>query len=547
MDAASVMKLRIFSNQYYEFINKFVKSDFENSKMLGKFYTDLSIAKRLITDLLSQYEFPIGSNRIRIIDPFCGDGRLIKLLLLKIADIDVFKTVSLEIVLWDIDQVAVEKAGNEIKNIIKETSLDAIVNTENVDAYVLYASEEKKFDICITNPPWCLLKPQKIFHDRCTLQEINEYKKSVALYDTYIKSEFPLSQPTRKFGKWGTNLGRTGAEVLLRLMAPKGICGLVSPASLFNDQVSVTLRKWIFDEHRIYSISYYPAELKLYGPADVSSVTAVIGTGKTDTFFTTKIFGLEHNYETKILDKDEFEYVKRNQYTLPLETGFGMFNILRHLEKLPTVLDFCTENDFTFVRELDETRVTEKLSGYGKIGFAKGYMVDRYQFQADGLFLNEEKVVPPNTIKGWKIVWRDVSRNSQKRRMKATILPPGHIVGNSLGAICNMDERKNGLLKILLAVMNSMVFEFQARSHLVSNHVSAGVIKQLHVPYLTKEKKLQKLVDNRMIGKNVEWEIEVYVAKLYALTEKQFFAIVSRFDFSNNEIIELKTIAKQYY
>ena len=81
MDPVSEMKLQIFSNQYYDFVDSFAKSDFESRKILGKYYTEVSIAENMIKDLLIKYKFPDNITTIRVIDPFCGDGRLITILL----------------------------------------------------------------------------------------------------------------------------------------------------------------------------------------------------------------------------------------------------------------------------------------------------------------------------------------------------------------------------------------------------------------------------------------------------------------------------------
>ncbi|MDR1549518.1 MAG: hypothetical protein LBT06_13155 [Hungatella sp.] len=126
-------------------------------------------------------------------------------------------------------------------------------------AGVAYFDVVGEFDICVTNPPWGLLKPQKLFNTRCSESELNEYKTSIVMYDDYMKQEFSISLPTSKFGKWGTNLGRCGLEVALRLVPSSGVCGFVSPASLFNDQVSVPFRKWIFENYCINSVAYFPA------------------------------------------------------------------------------------------------------------------------------------------------------------------------------------------------------------------------------------------------------------------------------------------------
>lgn len=538
------MKLEIFSNQYYRFLDKFVESDFEDGKVLGKYYTHSKIAEKMIAEILQRYS-PHNSNMpIRIIDPFCGDGRLISILLIQMSVLERFKNNDFQITLWDIDKKALASAHNNIEHLAENLGLHVSISSSCSDAFVLYASEEGSYDICVTNPPWGLLKPQKIFNERCDEAELNDYKNAISVYDEYMKSEFPLSQPTKKFGRWGTNLGRTGTEVALRLIGENGLCGLVSPASLLNDQVSAPLREWIFDKHCIYTISYYPAELKLYGKADVSSITTVIGHGKTENAISANIYDTEGNSKTTVLGPDELAYSRDNLYSLPLELGLDIFAVMKHFQNLITVQDFCDKYGLSFTRELDETRVSEKLSSSGNIIFAKGYMVDRFKFQPNGLFLNEEIVSPPPSVFSWKLVWRDVSRNSQKRRMKATLIAPGCIAGNSLGVIYSKNEDIEPLM-ILLAFMNSMIFEFQARGQLVSNHVAAGIVKQIRVPDVANDKMLVEMVGRMLDGEDLELEIESYVAQVYGLNDMEIRNVFSKFDLSEKDTVTLEALLAQ--
>lgn len=545
MESVSDIKLQVFSNQYYEFVEKLVKNDFEDSKVLGKFYTDTTVAGRMVEELLSK--FKCRKEIIRIIDPFCGDGRLVAVLLSHINLHEEYRDKDIQVVLWDIDQVAVEVARDNLDKIKNSLSLNVVIEAAKTDAFVDYASAEDTFDICVTNPPWGILKPQKIFNARCSTEEIDEYKKSIALYDEYIRSEFPLSQPTRKFGKWGTNLGRTGTEVALRLISSDGICGLVSPASLLNDQVSVPLRKWVFEEYKLHSICYYPAELKLYGTADVSSITVVITKGKTTSGIKISRYCLGETHIEETIEESAFDYIVRNNYSIPIESGLERLAVLQKIEASPTVLSYCENQNLFFTRELDETKVSEKLKETGAIRFAKGYMVDQYSFTPCELYLDEEEFAPPSTVHCWKLVWRDVSRNSQKRRMKATLLPPKHIAGNSLGVITTNDNNSIPALKALLAVMNSMVFEIQARSQLVSNHVSAGIIKHLRIPNKIDVPALVAIVDKQLAGEDLQWDIECIVAKMYGLSEKEFVSIIEMFQLDDDDQNTLKARVADVY
>ena len=355
------------------------------------------------------------------------------------------------------------------------------------------------------------------------------YRHALEQYDRYMKNAFSLSQPSSKFGKWGTNLARCGVEVALRLVKRGGLCGIVSPASFLNDQVSRNLRSWMFENYRVLHVSYYPAELKLYGSADISSVMMIVQGGDAAQNFPVRTFQSPYTYTEENIDRAAFAYMRRTGFCIPLKTGMEAIPVLMRLELLPSTKAFCDRAGLHVTRELDETRVKEKLLPGGRIAFAKGYMVDRYKFAGESLFLNEEMVVPPLSSYRSKVVWRDVSRDSQSRRIKATLLPPGYICGNSLGVIYG-DKAALPSLKMLLAVMNSMVYEYQARSMLVSNHVSAGIVKQIRVPQLNVDVEIVELVDRRLRGEDVEEAIELAVALRYGLSPEEFAIVIDSFD-----------------
>lgn len=534
---------RELSKEYYQFVDGFTKTDFEDEKLLGKFYTDYDIAKGMIQILCQHYIFNPFSSQIRIIDPFCGDGRLVLTLLSELMKKDGFSHRSLFISIWDIDDSAVKVAEADIVAFCENMGLKYQIDSRKADAFVEYEIVRGTYDICVTNPPWSLLKPQKLFSKSNDEDTLIGYRSAIEQYDSFMKAAFALSQPSSKFGKWGTNLARCGTEVALRLINRDGMCGLVSPASLLNDQVSASLRSWIFENHKVINVSYYPAELKLYGSADISSITVVIKGGETDQSLNVRIYEDKDIYREKKIDKAIFEYIKRTGYSFPLKTGIEAIPIMMYLEQLPSTEDFCDKTDLRFTRELDETRVKEKLLSSGKVEFAKGYMVDRYSFTSDNLFLNEEMVVPPPSSYTAKVVWRDVSRDSQVRRIKSTLLPPGYICGNSLGVVYG-SESTLPTLKMLLAIMNSMVFEYQARSMLVSNHVSAGIVKQIRVPQPCIDANIIELVDKQLHGEDVEEAIELAVAQLYGLSADEYKTVVDSFNFDD---IKKTRIVQQYH
>lgn len=517
------------SREYYGFIETFSQTEYEDEKLLGKFYTDYSVAENMIDNILDNINVEEYGNSIKVIDPFCGDGRLILTLLTRMHERNLLSGITVNISIWDIDTKAVNHSKKAITSYCMKTGIMFEIDAKAIDAFVSYPPYTKSYDICVTNPPWSLLKPQKLFQKNITEQIQEKYRLALESYDSFMKKAFVLSQPSSKFGKWGTNLARCGTELAMRLIQYSGICGIVSPASLFNDQVSGKLRAWIFENFQLINVSYYPAELKLYGSADVSSVTFVAKCGITDQALDIKIFSDRNTFKHKKLEKAIFDYIKQKGYRLPLKTGIEAIPVMMHLEKLPTTQEFCDACGLMFTREMDETRFKEKITDSGEIEFAKGYMVDRYKYTSANLYLNVSVYQPPNSSFKPKIVWRDVSRDSQLRRVKATILPSGYICGNSLGVIY-CEEEMTHYLKVLLAIFNSMVFEYQARSLLVSNHVSAGIIKQIHVPQPVISEKIIALIDRQLKGDDVEELLELAVAKMYGLTLECYEVIVHSFD-----------------
>ena len=533
---------KAISIEYYSFVEGFTQSDYEDDKILGKFYTDYKVARTMIKSLCGQMSGAPVNQRLSIIDPFCGDGRLVLLLLEEIAQISAYHSAHLIISLWDIDKEAVRTAADAVRKFCNEKYLDFEVDARVADAFVEYIPMVGHFDICVTNPPWSLLKPQKLFAKSNDEMAMSTYRDAIEKYDTYMKTAFPNSQPTKKFGKWGTNLARCGTEVALKLVRSGGISGIVSPASLLNDQVSTPLRRWIFDHFCVTDISYYPAELKLYGSVDISSVTIVIRSEEQAESIRVRIFNQKNSYSERHIVGELLKYIKNHDYSLPFKTGIDSIPIMMFLEQLPTTEEYCSDTGLKFIREMDETRFMDHVSDEGKITFAKGFMVDRYTFKPAGFYLKHGETCIHPSVYCHKIVWRDVSRDSQIRRMKATILPPNHICGNSLGVIYpttgNLDA-----LKTLVAVMNSFIFEFQARSMLVSNHVATGIVKQIRVPRFAPDSEIVKLVDRQIGGENVETEIEVAVANLYGIPMDAYRIIVETYNIPR----EIKDTLLQLY
>ena len=542
----------ISSQNYYTFIREQFGSDNNRySKLTGRFYTNEFIYSKLVQSILDNLNRV--NSKLHIIDPFCGDGRLIVHLIEALMKTK--KSHNIErifVSLWDVDKSAVAEAKN---NVIKLNGsvpgLSVLVDTNVGDSFVRAIMHNEKYDICITNPPWCILKPEKEDINYLSSKKARfTYTSVIEEYEIILKKSYKHSMPKKKSWRWGTNLSRFGAECAMKLVVPNGVCGIVLPASLFSDQVSEPLRKWMFEDHAVKTITYYPAELKLFGTVDQSSATVVLKKSDSSTTkFTSTIYDKNRNCTDAILDSASVEFVKSTQYVVPFGYDRTLFSIANQLKNLNPLSEYP---NIKIGRELDETRINMRLTASGTLRFIKGFMVGRYSCLSGPVcYLNAtETETAPESTRYERIAWRDVSRSSQKRRVQATIIPSGTITGNSLG-ILYVPEVSHAELAYILAVMNSMVFEFQARRQLVTNHVPSGVLKTVSIPPFQEEciRRIGALADIALGSSGLEAtdELECLVAKAYGLTKEDFLHIVDTFPLTDNELARLQAVAEKTY
>lgn len=127
------------------------------SRVTGRFYTHDFIAHHLVDAVLRAW-IP-QKETLRVIEPFCGDGRLITCLLEKSVLTHTRRTW--DITIWDCDQDALNTAKDKIIRAAKEHGLTARVTAASGDSFTRAPEHWGQFDLCITNPPWEVLKPDR--------------------------------------------------------------------------------------------------------------------------------------------------------------------------------------------------------------------------------------------------------------------------------------------------------------------------------------------------------------------------------------------------
>jgi Alw26I/Eco31I/Esp3I family type II restriction m6 adenine DNA methyltransferase len=502
-------------------------------RLTGCFYTGELIGRELSLQV-ANYLRNSKSKLLKIIDPFCGDGRLLCWLIEVLNAKAQLDDRKIEVHAWDFDSVAVNTAQKAIMSAIKKYSIDGSIIVKSCDTFSFALDFFNQFDAVITNPPWDVLKPDTRELNRFNPVAKKEYIDRLRKFDSFLASKYPASQPDSKLYGWGTNLARCGLQVSLNLLKKNGVCGIVSPSSFLADQSSLSLRTWLLKNYHFASVNYYPAELKLFKTVDQDSITMIIKESPSDKFSV-----YLQRYRTPNLHIRErvngisTASICANKGILPLKFGKAGFTAMQKLQKLPTWSDLEKGTDLRIWagRELDETGLAEKLCASGTV-FVKGLHIKRFGFTDEPrYFLKLERSNNPESTHHKRIVWRDVSRPSQKLRIQATLIPEGWITGNSLN-VAYLQKGSQDSLLTLLALLNSLVVEFQVRTSLSTSHISLGTVRNIRLPIIDIEfaKKTATIAKSCIKwGYTLMPSLEVLVAKAFGFNKQDYSTILDAF------------------
>lgn len=509
-------------------------------RVTGRYYTPAFIALHLVNAVACS--LTVSENEtVSLIEPFCGDGRLVCYLLEASTKLTRLRRLTWKIDIWDSDGDAVAMAKRNIERKIRALEIRGYVREAIGDSFQMAPERFGEFSICITNPPWEVLKPDRRELMNLSKDETVRHIAQLRAQDRTLSDLYPLSRPIRKFSGWGTNLARSGVELSLRLLSRGGVCGVVSPSSLLADQMSERLRHWIFKEYKINDIAYYAAEARLFDNVDQPSITLVAAASQPDEKVPTlTVYNRSLGKTSLAIATNEWKGLNENGYILPLQFGLSLIHMQSRWRRFPRFLDLEKKHGTGLWagRELDETDREGFLTDVGEFLFIKGRMINRFAItEAPTQFVVKDGPKIPSSAKYHRVAWRDVARPNQKRRVHATIIPPGWVSGNSLNVAYFRDNDLHRL-KALLAIVNSFVFEAQVRAYLATGHISLGAVRRVRVPPLSDPiviKTLSTLVDRCLADEaSALLAVEVKVARLYGLTKEDFRLLLSSFEKIDN-------------
>ncbi len=500
----------------------------------GRYFTPHWMAISLASQTLAAVGL---SPNIRIVDPFCGDGRLVASYIETLFLNTPNRVNNIEISLWDNCEHNLRSAREIVAQVLKVTGFKGTIRQRLRDSFLESNAELAKYDVVITNPPWETIKPDIRELRAFTKSQRDTFTHALRSYDYSLAAALPYSQPVKKLYGWGTNLSRCGLELSVNLLAPKGICGIVLPSSLFSDQMSVNLRKWLLSQVEFKAINYFPAEAKPFDGVDQGSLVTVFKKSIGKKFSEPLLTKYDRNRKPSWSGKISLNHETLHEvdFRIPTELNLEELQLLNTFASFPAISEWEIANGgkLWMGRELDETNYKSFVTTSGQIPFVKGRDVQRF----GRLTTAHDFVIPgarkiPHSSSFSRLAWRDVSRRSQVRRMLATIIPNGVVTGNSLnvGYFSDGDTSK---LKALLGIFNSLVFEFQLRSRLGTGHISLGSVRGVRMPDIDDPKLVKRLailVDQAlMLNPTAEVEIEALLADAFSLTKYERSSLINHF------------------
>jgi Alw26I/Eco31I/Esp3I family type II restriction m6 adenine DNA methyltransferase len=495
----------------------------------GRFYTPRVIGARLAATIVPL----VGArNRLTVADPFGGDGRLVCWLLREVAGTGVEHVTA---TIWEQEAAAAPVAFERISAEASRLGLDIDIDVWTGDTFDRAAGGRERFDVVVTNPPWELLKPDHRELKRLPAPLRDSYVAELRAFDRRLASEFPTSQPSRRFAGWGTNLSRVGTEVALRLTADQGVCGVVAPSSLLADSTTASLRRWMLDEFALVDVTHWPAEARLFDNVDVPCLSFVGVRGAEHGSTRLTRVGPDRTVEDEGDVELDKQWLSRRDYAIPVVHGAEGIRLLRKLDIHPTfaTLEGRHQGGLWAGRELDETRRADFTLPTGERPFVRSLHVGRLRQPTLPCeeFVNESQRAVPGSADNIRLAWRDISRPSQKRRIHATLLPAGPVTGNSVSVAYFRDGDLSRLLA-LLGFVSSMPFELQVRSLLMTNHVSLSVMRAGRLPRLdgAGATRVAEATYACLNGEhNAEARLERAVAEAYGLDHETWSCIADTF------------------
>lgn len=399
---------------------------------------------------------------------------------------------------------------------------------------------DKPFDIVLGNPPWEVLE-----QDRRTKNDSHDRSNTTSAKYKVTSAGFYCKQS----GK--TNYWKLACELYPEIVKPKGFTGIIVPLGFMNEKSAADIRRDYQDNRTINTIITFNKENHVFDAKQAFCAIVLENTtpNKNNFDIACNLSGPKELDTLKFLSIDQSSFSKMS----PSSRSFLNVSRLDEIQIYSKIAKRCqllSDLELTFKTELNSGTHKHFASGDNlNIPVYAGKDIDRFVLRKPRYWVQaayeknaRAKANLATNIKSEKdnikIGWRDIAGLNDRRRMIAAEIPPKALTFDSLNTVAFSQEVIEPSL--LLAIMNSMVFEWMINKRAANNHVNIFLLKETPVPKhfnpitIKRIKHLAKTKESASIFWQAE--MEALVMELYELTAKDADIILSSFTKVNEEL-----------
>ncbi len=369
------------------------------------------------------------------------------------------------------------------------------------------------FDFVITNPPYKLIKRDKR----------RGHSRADALFG--VVNQISASKQLQ-FVQGVPNLYKLFVELIIcKWVSHQGTVGLLIPRSLLSDIQSSDLRKHLLENFMVGSIFNIPegsGHFKGVGQAFSMFVAHKGKSTKQVVFADVPPMG-----STVIERSEPLSLDKIRKYSSKLALHHVNAQQQGLLAHLANFTDIGSSPELVNLRgEFDLSLDTEFLSAtQTPLKLIQGVNLGHYVFEPSSKFVRQDFLNRPKGI--WtnraRISCQQISNMNQKRRMKWSLIPAGHVLGNSCNFIGLEPEALWSLtpdsIYYFLGILNSSMMNERFKLLSPNNHVSNGEINTLPVGDLNSPEVVKIIELSKKLTDNFE---ELMFLQLEAIVLEHF-------------------------
>ena len=410
----------------------------------------------------------------------------------------------------------------------------------------------KGFDLCLTNPPWNILKPvekeffaqydprltkygvdkkearqiiSKLLKQKHIREQWDEYKRSIRLAGAYFRSDEYRYQSDQMEGinnkrtvSGDLNLYKLFLERVYYLIKPKGYCGVIIPSGFHTDAGTKGLRRLLFEENEVRELYSFENRRGIFPSIHKSFKFDLLifkKTGRTKSFNSAFMLHnpniLKKNNAALLVDWEVIKRLSPSSWSvLEFKTKKDV-EIACKMYQHPSILKEANGSwKIRFTREFDIS-LDSNLFNTNKQGLIifEGKMIEQYthKFKKPRYWIKKENVISKfgsqyQDYNEYRLGFRAVAASTNRRTMIATIIPRMVCCGNSLIVTKIFDPESTRRLidesdlLYLCGVFNSFVFDYLLRLKVTTN-LNMFFIYDMPVPRLSKHDNIyQEIVKN---------------------------------------------------